>query len=295
MPDIEMRFHKDMLVLAAPIDAALERLGHDPAQDRQLLNLMEPDTIEDAMRVELMAGAQCLVANTADLTWARLAQVRMEDDAARLAHAAVALAQGLRPQHILAEVGPCGLPLDIASKSSLNENRAQYAGAARVLANEQVDALFLNGFTNAVDLKCALMGLAQIDARPVFASVIAQGTGVLDDGSELADAAAMAVEYGAAVFGFETAEPLDIAVAYVHQIRAACDVPILAQLQVKQHNPKQGGPTADNPYYCPDAMEHAAVKLYGAGAQFLRVTGAATPAYTGALAATVHGLDVRVS
>ena len=293
MPDIELRFHKDMLVISAPIDAALVRLGHDPALDRQLLNLMEPETIEDALRLEKMAGAQCLVANTQDITWARLAHLRMEDDAQRLAHEAVAIAQGLKPQHILAEIAPCGLPLDPSSKSSLNENRAEYANAMRALAAEQIDAVFLNGFANATDLKCALMGIAQVSALPVFASVIASGTGVLPDATELIDVVAMAAEYGASVVGFETGEPIDIAVAYVHQIRAACDLPVLAQLHVAQHNPKQGGPTADNPYYCPDAMEKAAVALYGAGVQFLRATGAATPAYTGALAATVYGLDVR--
>ena len=41
-------------------------------------------------------------------------------------------------------------------------------------------------------------------------------------------------------------------------------------------------------------MEGAAVKLYAAGVQFLRATGQATPAYTGALVATVSGLDVRL-
>jgi len=35
MPDIELRFHKDMLVLSAPIDAALARQGIDAARDRQ--------------------------------------------------------------------------------------------------------------------------------------------------------------------------------------------------------------------------------------------------------------------
>ena len=52
-------------------------------------------------------------------------------------------------------------------------------------------------------------------------------------------------------------------------------------------------PLADIDEFTPDTMQPAAVKLFGAGVQFLRATGAATPAYTGALAATVAGLDVR--
>ena len=78
------------------------------------------------------------------------------------------------------------------------------------------------------------------------------------------------------------------------QVRDQVDAPILVQLVVRERAPRQGGPTPENPYYCADAMEGAAVKLYAAGVQFLRATGQATPAYTGALVATVSGLDVRL-
>ena len=71
----------------------------------------------------------------------------------------------------------------------------------------------------------------------------------------------------------------------------------MAQLHVSAVPAKSAGknltPLADIDDYTPDTMANAAVKLYGAGVQFLRATGEATPAYTGALAATVMGLDVR--
>ena len=53
MPDIELRFDKDMLVLSAPIDAVLARQGIDSARDRQYLNLMEPDVVQDALNLEV--------------------------------------------------------------------------------------------------------------------------------------------------------------------------------------------------------------------------------------------------
>ena len=56
---------------------------------------------------------------------------------------------------------------------------------------------------------------------------------------------------------------------------------------------RQQGPTPENPYYSPDMMVPAADALRAAGAQFLRAVGNATPAYTGALAATTLGLDAR--
>ena len=341
MPDIELRFDKDMLVLSAPIDAVLARQGIDSARDRQYLNLMEPDVVQDALNLEMVAGAQCLVTTTEDITRARLAHVRMDDDAERLAREALAIANDATPQHILVEIGPTGLPLNSSSKASLNENRAQYADAARLFGNEGFDAFFLNGFTSISDMKCALMGVAQVSDKPVFASM-AIGEAALEpvtvpsDGSSTdADAADQSASHafsfyepvevstftgarkprtplpieqwpeavaamedlGADVIGFETADSIPKAVEYAQQTARLTGLPLLAQLYVdptlqgKKTSPLV--PLADIEEYTPDTMGPVAVKLYGAGVQFLRATGAATPAFTGALAATVAGLDVH--
>lgn len=405
MSDIELRFGHDMLVLSAPIDATLARQGIDAARDRQYLNLMEPDAIADALRLEMLAGAHCLVTTTEDITRARLAHVRMEGDSVRLAHAALEIASDLKPQHILAEIGPCGLPLDASSKASLNENRSQYADAARAFDGCAFDAFFLNGFASLDDLKCALMGVAQVSGKPVFASVVlgvraeagtgdagagagAGGAADADDaglGSSMVagddagsdavddagadagasvdarddagaaeanapmeddqmgaftapidganlfsrayelidgpiapavpkmnaclapdlwpDAIAVMVDLGVSVVGFETAEPLGTALAYARLAVQMTDLPVLAQLCVGEDAANAADaraiararalvPIEERDDYALDTMERAAVRLYGAGVQFLRATGSATPAYTGALAATVSGLDV---
>ena len=382
MPDIQLRFQKDLLVLSAPLDAAFARQGTDLALDRQYLNLMEPDSIADALNLEMAAGAQCLVTTTEDITQARLAHVRMDADASRLAKAALDIANGAQPQHVLVEIGPCGLPLDTSSKSSLNENRAQYADAARAFSGGTFDAFFLNGFTRIPDLKCALMGVAQVTDKPVFVSVtlgeepqldaagqhadeavrpdeaarqasdspqsdegarresdgpgldvVAQSTKMeapQDDSDDLLpgfpfkgyslyedstyspkpaakrqrlspqlwpEALDAMIDLGASVVGFETAEPINRAVEYARAAAERTDLPILVQLHVAQQPSKAATsglvPLADIDEYTPDTMALAAVKLYGAGVQFLRATGLATPAYTGALAATVMGLDVH--
>ena len=345
MPDIELRFHNDMLVVSAPADAVLARQGINAARDRQYMNLMEPDAMGDALRLEIMAGAQCLATPTEDITRARLAHLNMDADMPRLAAAALEIANELKPQHILVEIGPCGLPLDPSSKASLNENRAQYADAARAFENSAVsafDAFFLNGFTNLVDLKCALMGISQASGKPVFASVTigvahqaqdtpeapkttAQNAGKPADlpeipGLEFVDDASapplpaayrapldpacwpeaidVMVDMGAAVVGLETAESVSKAVEYAQVAAQRTSRPIMAQLRVADQpakGPASKGlvPLDDIDEYTPDTMQPAAVKLFAVGVQFLRATGAATPAYTGALAATVQGLDTR--
>lgn len=295
MPDITLRFHKDMLVLSSSVLAALERAGVDVRRDAQLTTLLEPDTIEDIHRMEALTGVQCLVANTSFVTPVRLRQCGMEDRANDLVDAALAALAPFSPQHVLAEIAPCGLPLDGSSKSSLNENRDQYARAARLFAGKRVDALFLNGFATTTDLKCALMGVRQVSDLPVFASVDVRGDGTLASGrGTWAEAVAVMGEYGATVAGFSTDASAKEAAVLAKQASESVYLPLLVQLSVRKRDPRQQAPAPENPYYVPDTMLPAAETLRRAGVQFLRATGDATPAYTGALVAATLGLDAQV-
>lgn len=293
MSDIALRFGKDMLVLSASLDARLRRQGFDPARDAGYVALFESDSVQDALRMDMLAGATCVVANSAAATPARMAQLSMEANASEFAEASLAAVCELRPQHVLVEIGPCGLPLDPESKASLNENRDQYARAARLFEGKQFDAFFLNGFTTCDDLKCALMGLRQVSDSVVFASVEVGADGVLASGrGTVEEAFSVMAEYGAAVAGFNTRACADDAALLAARGQKVCSLPLLVQLEVAAHNPKQGASTSDNPYYCPDVMVSAASVLRAAHVQFLRATGDVTPAYTGALVAAVSGFDV---
>ena len=292
MPDLSLRFHKDMLVLSSPALSALDRLGVDTACDTELTILLEPETVEEVYKLESIAGAQCLVALTKNITPARLAHTGLEARAEELAKTALSCVRSLVPQHVLVEIGSCGLPLDPSSKASLNENRDQYARAARLFAEEEFDAFLLSGFASCDDLKCALMGLRKVSDMPVMASVLLDGRGVLADGrGTWEDALSIMVEYGAQVAGFETAAMQDEACALAKRAVEVCNLPLLAQLRVGERRAHQQGPTPDNPYYCADTMMAAADALRRSGVQFLQATGDATPAYTGALVATVLGSD----
>lgn len=297
VPDIEMRFHRDMLVLSAPVDVVLARQGVDVEKDLEFLNLVEPDSVRDALLLQTIAGAQCLTASTAGITRARLMHHGLEDRSFELAAAALAVAQSCTPQHLLAEVGFCELPLDPSSKASLNEHRLQYAQAARDLEGSDgsgvFDAYLLTGFRAIDALKCALMGLRQASDRAVFASIAVNPDGTVASGEgTVEDAAAMMEEYGAQVAGIRTSADADTACKLAKRVIAACDLPVLVELDVAEVKPRQGRATEKNPYYCADVMVEAAAKLRRTGIQFLRAVGAATPAYTGALAVATGGFDV---
>lgn len=293
MPDIQLRFHRDMLVLSGPIGPVLERQGFDAAQSLAFAGLIEPEAVHDALRLSALAGAQCLVSNTEPACPVRLMREGLGDRAQDVVDAGIEAAASLRPQHLLVELGPCGLPLDASSKASLNEHRDQYARVARMLQGKGVDAVFLSGFSNAVDLKCALMGVAQVLELPVFASVDLDAAGMLPNGRHtLEDACSVMGEYGASVAGLRASCGIDALLRLVERARAATALPLLVSIDVACVNPKQGGETPNNPYYCPDVMVSAAARLREAGVQFLRADGNATPAYTGALVAATEGFDV---
>lgn len=127
----------------------LRRAGIESVCDQALALLVEPETIEEAYRMETVAGPQCMVTPVADFTPARLVAVGAEGKGEALAEAALAVMAEFKPQHTLVEIAPCGLPLDPDSKASLVENRDQYARAAQLFCDCTFDAFFLNGFTTA--------------------------------------------------------------------------------------------------------------------------------------------------
>lgn len=290
MPDISLRFNRDMLVVSSPVENVLARQGVDMRRDLPYLALIEPEGLVDALRLDLLAGAQCLVMPTESLTPARLTQISSADRGSSIARALFDLVRELKPQHIFAEVGSCGLPLDASSKASLNEHRDQYVRAARDLSPLGIDAVLLNGFSRITELKCALMGFSQVLDVPLLASIDIDGAGNLTaSGETLEEAFLSMADLGASIGGFATSAPAEAASALVRRARAAVGLPLMVQLVVGSQSDRVGAPPA---YASPDAMVTAAAHLHAAGAQFVRAAGKATPAYTGALAAAVTGLDV---
>lgn len=292
MPDIQLRFHHDMLVLSSPIAAALERQGFEIEGDIELLLMTEPEEAADAVRMQSVAGAQCLVTPTQGITEARLARQRMEGHAQEVADAAVGMLRQYKPQHLIAEIGATGLPIDPGSKPSLLANRDQYSAAVALFAGKDVDAIFFSDLASADDLRCELMGGRRVCDLPLFASVRADAEGrVLGRSMTVEECAAIAQEYEASVFGIHMDADPDDVVAVTKRLAGACDIPILVQVDAFPKVSRLPRHEPESAYSMPDDMVQLAARLRAAGAQFLRASGKATPSYTGALAATVMGVD----
>ena len=292
MADIELRFHHDMLVLSSPLNEHMRRQGFSEADGLELLCVTEEEAVEEALRLEMLAGAQCLVTPTAGITEARLAHQRLESNAKEVLEAAMSVTKRFKPQHVIAEIESTGLPIDPDSKSSLMANRDQYSQAAKLFEEEQVDAFLLNNLYSLSDLRCALMGVRRVSDRPIMASVKTDAQGMLlGRNQSIEDAVAVMVEYEANVVGVTVKADLEDACALVRRMAAVCSLPLLVQLEVNPETSKLPKHTHEDPYWSADTMVQALLQLRAAGAQFVRAVGKATPSYTGALATTAMGLS----
>ena len=296
MADIELRFHKDMLVLSSPLDAVLERQGVMP-EDKEFIVLMEPETIHDALRLEVIAGAQCLVTHTEGVCESRLAHSRFEDRQDEYAQNGLGVVRECKPQHAICEIGPCGLPLDWTCEPSVKQVRAQYADAVRAFNDETVDAFLFLGINDVHDMRCALEGAREVTNRPLFACFNVDEDGKLRGRTIALEEAVAELGDLADVYGFSCGAGPDALCSIAQRTTQVTDAPLMAQIEIKKATEPErrraalGGPIPGNPYPVADGLVDAATRLRGAGVQFLRAAGEATPAYTGALVVASAGFD----
>lgn len=274
--DIALRLNKEMLVLSGPIEAGLARLDVDIKHDLYVANILEPETIKNALSPYIMGGAHCLIANTKGMLQANLACENLDNRAQEMSKAAIDIANSCKPQHIIVELGNCNLPLDGCSKNSLNEFKNQYLNAARMFdCVGCFDAYFLNDLINTTEIKCALMGIRQASDKPIFVSIYTDEFGNINAKENIYDFANVLVEFGATVAGIKIKDNLDIAEKLIKRLRAGCDLPILAEFYV--------GKNKNDFYNNTENMKNAAIVANKCGAQFLRAIGYARPAHTAIL------------
>ena len=292
MPDIQLRFNRDMMVMSTPIEHALKAQGFEGLQDKVYVSLCEPELIEEAFRLESVIGTPCFVAPLEEVTHARLAQARFEDRACDMVKNIYQAISCFNPQHSIAAVGPTGLPLDESSAPSLKQSRLQYQNAVKELSKYPFDAVFFSAFSNAYDLQCALMGARAVYDGPLFASFLLDNEGKLTKNYSLVNAVEMACEYGADVVGIRSDLSLDELEPIIKTFKKHSSKPLLVEIMVNDPNSAQLSATRENPYFYPDSFIEASLALRQWGVQFVRGVGNVTPSYTGALVATLSGKDV---
>lgn len=264
MPDIQMRFNKDMLVLSTPLDYQLASQGFDPS-DREYVVLCEPELIEEAFKLEKSIDVPCFVTPTEGITEARLAYARFEGRAEEMARIAYETSAQFSPQHLIAAIGPTGLPLDPTSAVSLKQSKKQYHDAVLALIEYPFDALYFTGFKSLDDAQCALMGARAVYDGPVLISLVPNEEGMFSGGRTLSEGVALCDEYGADVIGVVSDAPARVLVGFAKEMASVTDKPLLVDVSVRRKDRRQFEPTNENPYPTADAMVELVVRLRAQG------------------------------
>lgn len=292
MPDISLRFNKDMLVLSTPIDYQLKAQGFNTSTDREYVCLCESELIEETYKLEQVLETPCFVSATEGITRARLAYSRFENQADDMARIAYETAAKFSPQHVFAVIGPTGLPLDSTMSSSVKQSVQQYKQATEVLMQYPFDAIFFSGFSNVADVRCALQGAKEVFDGPIMITIAPDDEGLLYDEVTLAEGFFACKEEGADVIGFVSYASPTVMKEYAGILAEVTDRPKICEIGIKENTSRLADPTDDNPYPNPDTVFDVAQVLRREGIQFLRCIGAARPSYTGSLLAAVMGTDV---
>lgn len=165
MADLDLRIDRDVLTIAAGAREDLERGGLDLDVAGPMTLAIEPEVIEAAVLCDVQTGAQCVVINPINFAPACLRQTSSLDKAEELAKACLDIVKNQRLQHPLVRVFPCGLPLDETSTQSQKEHYEQYKFIAKLFAGREIDGYLFDSFTNATDLKCALLAIRENSAK----------------------------------------------------------------------------------------------------------------------------------
>ena len=304
MADIQMRLGTDVLVVQGPMGTELARIGFDPDDCLPLLNIVEPEEIEQLHRRYRDAGADCAVTNTFLATSSRLAEYGLAGSAAQINIEGVRLARAAGFPHVLGCIGPCGIEVEASSGEAYARAGGdpdllaqvtekfplfmaaveQYAEQAAYLASADVDGILLETFASVDDAVAAVAGAGRETDVPLLACMT--WPSVSAKPGEPAQSARLLELAGASAVGCNCM-CIDDTVQCAAEMSGACGLPVIALpsagVPVKGEDGEPSWPSG------PDDFARASLDLLRAGARILGSCCGSTPACTGAIFATVGG------
>jgi len=245
------------LLLDAAMGTRLIARGLDLARDDpSAWALDRPDDVLALHRLDILAGADAILANTFGANRAWLARYGRGADADAINREAVEIArQAAGPDRLV--LGPIG--------PTASDDPAALRAQARALADSGVDAFLLE--THRHDQAARALRLLRPLGLPILASLHAWPEDLAAAARELAGA-------GAAALGANCLPGMAPALDLARRLRAATDLPLLIK-------PAAGLP--GNPPEGPEAFERAVPELLALGVRLLGGCCGATDAHVAAL------------
>ncbi len=288
MPGIESRLGRDMLVLEGGLATILDRYGMGGEECPEVLNIIEPDLVTEIHRLFNLAGATCAISNTFGASSPVLDRAGLSDRVFDINAEGVRLARAAHPQHVLGDIGSCGI--DPTDEESASLAREAYSEQAAALASANPDAIYIEAMTSLADALCALDATVHSCDLPVIVSVTVAPDGAMTRCRTPIEEAAAALEaHGASAVGISCSLVPGSIAAVAERLAHCCDLPLLASPDVGMVSVTEDGQI--NYSGTTDEMESAAVMLRKLGFSIIGSCCGSTPAFTGAIYAAVGEME----
>ncbi|MDR2035209.1 MAG: homocysteine S-methyltransferase family protein [Coriobacteriales bacterium] len=286
MPDLKLRFHKDMLVVAPlftgelldpergqsvplPNSSRLDLQNHND-ECLEFLNILDEDLIRETHRSFLLAGAQCAATNTLRANRPALQAYGLEDALTEINQKGVRLAREVGYEHILATV-------EILDPEILLEQ-------IKILLPENPDALWLVGSAENPQLSAAIACIRELTDLPIIAPL---GSCLNQNNERGAD------KRNEADILYLMGDSLDKTLQELHRMTRRFAQPLM----VCPHAGVPGGATKQqrNRSLCllTDNLVNFALESRALGVQFVGTEPGSLPVFTGSASAVLYGLDVK--
>jgi 5-methyltetrahydrofolate--homocysteine methyltransferase len=258
------------------------------AESPEAWNLSRPDDVRAIHAAYAEAGAEIVQTNTFGATRPRLARFGLEARQRELIFAAVALARQAAPRaHVIASLGPTGETLPLGGTPDVSRLQADYAEAARLLAEAGVEAIHLETQFHPAELQAAILGVREGAPKlPVVASMaLMPGITGLETphGVPLSRMLKAIDAAGPDAVGVNCAIEAERMLAAVKALAAATSLPVWAKPQAKLSDKCATGRSKETP----DSFARHALTLVDAGAAAIGGCCGTTPASIAALHAAL--------
>lgn len=197
------------LVFDGAMGTALYERGLLYTQSFDQASVDRPELVAKVHESYLRAGADLISTNSFGANRLRLAAHSLENEVARINHAAVELARNVAGEsaYIGASIGPTGLTWKTLHQDDVIRVREAYLEQARVLVAEGVDVLLLETFRQPEEIRVALDAVLEVAAGiPVVASVSFDPFGTMADGTGPETMSKLLASWGAQAIGVNCAD-----------------------------------------------------------------------------------------
>lgn len=272
------------LIFDGAMGTVLQKSGMPIGAIPDLLNLTQPELIQNIHRSYVKSGADCITTNTFGANRHKITDVSIPE----LVTAAVNNAKAANPKYVALDVGPIGQLL--APLGTLSFEEAYDIFKEQVVAGEKAgaDVILFETFSDLMELKLGILAAKENTSLPVFATMTYQENGRTFVGTDPLSATIALGSMGIDALGVNCSLGPDELLPIVETIIEYSKIPVMVQANA-------GLPDMNGEYaYSSDAYASRMVKMADMGVRILGGCCGTTPKFIATLRKEIEGKDIVI-